>query len=82
MKRSEYRMQGGIYGVSVVGQGDAGSPGLDGASPYLSFALPDLRQPTTKLRPTLVSKVALAACRETDQVWSPTIPFTGTPAQV
>src|SRR3954469_20628389 len=29
---------------------------------------------TTKLSPTAVSSVALAACKDTDQVWSPTIP--------
>ena len=27
-----------------------------------------------KLRPTALSRVALAACKETDQVWSPTTP--------
>ena len=40
------------------------------------------RQPMTKLRPTAVSRVALAACNETDQVWSPMIPSTVTPPQV
>jgi hypothetical protein len=31
-----------------------------------------ISQSSTKLRPTAVSRVALAACRDTDQVWSPT----------
>ena len=39
-------------------------------------------QPTTKLRPTAVSNVALAACSETAQVWSPTMPSLVTPPQV
>ena len=38
-------------------------------------------QPMTKFNPTAVSSVALAACRETDQVWSPTMPSTATPPQ-
>ena len=38
-----------------------------------------LIQLTTKFSPTAVSSVELAACKETDQVWSPTIPSTATP---
>jgi hypothetical protein len=38
-------------------------------------------QPMTKFSPTAVSSVELAACKEADQVWSPTIPSTATPAQ-
>jgi hypothetical protein len=37
------------------------------------------RQPTMKFKPTALSRVELAACNETDQVWSPTIPSTVTP---
>ena len=33
-------------------------------------------QPITNCRPTAVSSVALAACSDTDHVWSPTIPST------
>ena len=38
-------------------------------------------QPTTNLRPTALSKVALAACSETAHVWSPTTPSAATPPQ-
>ena len=33
----------------------------------------------TKFSPTALSSVALAACSETDHVWSPTTPSTATP---
>jgi hypothetical protein len=35
---------------------------------------PGNHQSMMKLRPTALSRVALAACKETDQVWSPTTP--------
>lgn len=38
-------------------------------------------QSMTKLRPTALSSVALNACKETDQVWSPTTPSAVTPPQ-
>ena len=38
-----------------------------------------LGQPITNFKPTAVSSVALAACKETAQVWSPTMPSCATP---
>jgi hypothetical protein len=37
-------------------------------------AFAGLGQPVTNCKPTAVSNVALASCKETIQVWSPTIP--------
>jgi len=41
---------------------------------YAFRSITDFCQPMTKLSPTALSKVELAACNETAQVWSPTIP--------
>ena len=40
-----------------------------------------LGQPITNCKPTAVSSVALAACKETAHVWSPTTPSCATPPQ-
>ena len=57
--------------------------GFPGASAWhlLQSAFPGAGQPTTNCKPTTVSGVALAARKETAQVWSPTNPVLRDAAQ-
>jgi hypothetical protein len=69
----------------ICGQNDFGRPNrlytdFQGPNKRLQRVNPN-NQSMTKLSPTLLSSVALAACRDTDHVWSPTIPSAVTPPQ-